>query len=154
MKSKNILFIHHSPSLNTIKLSNHVKNKLCNFSLNVNFKTLNSLETKASSFYLVDGLIIGTTENFGYMSGLTKDFFDRCYDELKNKTQGLPVVYYVRAGLDGEGSKVAINKILVGLRWKQVLPPLIFKGPWSNNYINQLEEYVLTFANGIELGIY
>ena len=154
MKSKNILFIHHSPSLNTIKLSNHVKNKLCNFSLNVNFKTLNSLETKASSFHLVDGLIIGTTENFGYMSGLTKDFFDRCYDELKDKTQGLPVAYYVRAGLDGEGSKVAINKILVGLRWKQVLPPLIFKGPWSNNYINQVEEYILTFANGIELGIY
>ena len=88
------------------------------------------------------------------MSGLTKDFFDRCYEELKDKTQGLPVVYYVRAGLDGEGSKVAINKILLGLRWKQVLPPLIFKGPWSNNYINQVEEYILTFANGIELGIY
>ncbi len=65
MKSKNILFVHHSPSLNTIKLSNHVKKKLCNFSVNVNFKTLSSLETNVSSFHLVDGLIIGTTENFG-----------------------------------------------------------------------------------------
>ena len=25
---------------------------------------------------------------------------------------------------------------------------------WSNNYISQVEEYILTFANGIELGIY
>ena len=115
---------------------------------------LSSLEANTSSFHLIDGLIIGTTENFGYMSGLTKDFFNRCYDELREKTQGLPIVYYVRAGLDGEGSKLAINKILKGLSWKQVLPPLILKGVWSDDYINQIEEYVLTFANGIELGIY
>ena len=115
---------------------------------------LSSLETNTASFNLVDGVIIGTTENFGYMSGLTKDFFDRCYEELKEKTQGLPIVYYIRAGLDGEGSKLAIDKILTGLRWKQVLPPLIFQGTWSDNYINQVEEYVLTFAYGIELGIY
>lgn len=154
MKPKKILYIHHSPSANTIKLSNHVENNLCNFSQNINFKMLSSLEANTSSFHLIDGLIIGTTENFGYMSGLTKDFFDRCYDELREKTQGLPTVYYVRAGLDGEGSKLAINKILKGLSWKQVLPPLILKGVWSDDYINQIEEYVLTFANGIELGIY
>ncbi len=154
MKSKNILFIHHSPSANTIKLSNKIENTLYNFSQNINFKMLNSLETNTASFNLVDGVIIGTTENFGYMSGLTKDFFDRCFEELKEKTQGLPIVYYIRAGLDGEGSKLAIDKILTGLRWKQVLPPLIFQGTWSDNYINQVEEYVLTFAYGIELGIY
>ena len=154
MKKKNILFIHHSPSTNTIELSNLVEDKINNLNNNINLNVLNTLETNISSFKKVDGVIIGTIENFGYMSGLTKDFFDRCYEELKEKTQGLPVIYYVRAGLDGEGSKVAINKILVGLRWKQVLPPLIYKGPWSNNYINQVEEYVLTFANGIDMGIY
>ena len=40
------------------------------------------------------------------MSGLTKDFFDRCYDELKDKTEGLPIIYYVRAGLDGKVAKL------------------------------------------------
>ena len=92
-----------------------------------------------SSFKEIDGLIIGTTENFGYMSGLTKDFFDRCYDELKDKTEGLPIIFYVRAGLDGEGCKVALNKILIGLRWRQVLPPLILKGSWQEDYLKQLE---------------
>ena len=154
MKKKNILFIHHSPSENTKKLSKLVENKITNVTPNVNLIILNLIEANTSSFREIDGLIIGTTENFGYMSGLTKDFFDRCYDELKDRTEGLPIIYYVRAGLDGEGCKVALNKILIGLRWKQVLPPLVLKGSWQEDYLKQLEKFVLTFASGIELGIY
>ena len=154
MKKKSILFIHHSPSENTKKLSTLVENKIDTITSDVNLKTLNMIEANTSSFREIDGLIIGTTENFGYMSGLTKDFFDRCYDGLKDKTDGLPIIYYVRAGLDGEGCKVALNKILIGLRWRQVLPPLILKGSWKEDYLKQLEKFVLTFASGIELGIY
>ena len=154
MKKKSVLFIHHSPSENTKKLSTFVENKIDTITSGVNLKTLNMIEANTSSFKEIDGLIIGTTENFGYMSGLTKDFFDRCYDELKDKTEGLPIIYYVRAGLDGEGCKVALNKILTGLRWRQVLPPLILKGSWQEDYLKQLEKFVLTFASGIELGIY
>ena len=141
-------------SKNTKKLSKLVGNKIGTFTPNINLKTLNLIDTKSSSFKEIDGLMIGTIENFGYMSGLTKDFFDRCYDELKDKTEGLPIIYYVRAGLDGEGCKVALNKILIGLRWRQVLPPLILKGSWQKDYLKQLEKFVLTFTSGIELGIY
>ena len=154
MKSKNILFIHHSPSKNTKKLSKAVEIKIETVAPDINLKTLNLIEAKKSSFKEIDGLIIGTTENFGYMSGLTKDFFDRCYNDLKDKTEGLPIIYYVRAGLDGEGCKVALNKILIGLRWRQVLPPLVLKGSWQKDYLKQLEKFVLTFASDIELGIY
>ena len=154
MKKKNILFIHHSPSENTKKLSKLVENKIKNTTPNVSLKILNLIEANTSSLKEIDGLIIGTIENFGYMSGLTKDFFDRCYNDLKGKTEGLPVIYYIRAGLDGDGCKVALNKILIGLRWRQVLPPLILKGSWQEDYLKQLEKFVLTFASGIELGIY
>ena len=82
MKKKSILFIHHSPSENTKKLSNLVENKIDSLTPNINLKTLNLIDVNSSSFKEIDGLIIGTTENFGYMSGLTKDFFDRCYDCL------------------------------------------------------------------------
>ena len=112
------------------------------------------METTINSFQSIDGVLIGTTENFGYMAGATKDFFDRCYEKLIDKTDGLPVFYYIRAGLDGEGSQVAINKILKGLKWKQVLPPLILKGAWSNNFLDEVEEKALIFINGIEMGIY
>ena len=151
---KNILFINHSPSPNTIKLSNHIEILTKELNPDINLISLNPFETKTNSFQSIDGVLIGTTENFGYMAGATKDFFDRCYEKLIDKTDGLPVFYYIRAGLDGEGSKVAINKILKGLKWKQVLPPLILKGAWSNNFLDEVEEKALIFINGIEMGIY
>ena len=154
MKLKNILFINHSPSTNTIKLSNHIEILTKELNPEINLISLNPFETKTNSFQSIDGVLIGTTENFGYMAGATKDFFDRCYEKLIDKTDGLPVFYYVRAGLDGEGSQVAINKILKGLKWKQVLPPLILKGAWSNNFLDEVEEKALIFINGIEMGIY
>ncbi|MBL6679712.1 MAG: hypothetical protein ISQ39_02890 [Alphaproteobacteria bacterium] len=154
MVFKNILFIHHSPSTNTKELSKFVEDKINSLTLKVNLKSLTPLAANFKSFESIDGLIIGTTENFGYMSGLTKDFFDRNYELLRTNTQGLPVFYYIRAGLDGEGSQVAIDKILVGLGWRQVLPPLILKGPWEKIFFSSLEEKVLNFTSGIELGIY
>lgn len=154
MKLKNILFINHSPSTNTIKLSNHIEILTKELNPDINLISLNPFETKTNSFQSIDGVLIGTTENFGYMAGATKDFFDRCYEKLIDKTDGLPVFYYIRAGLDGEGSQVAINKILKGLKWKQVLPPLILKGAWTNNFLDEIEKKSSIFINGIEMGIY
>ena len=84
----------------------------------------------------------------------TKDFFDRTYEGLQNKMAGLPIFYYIRAGLDGNGCKIGIDKILIGLKWRQVLPPLILKGKWDDDFILRLEEKSLAFINGIEIGIY
>ena len=151
---KRILFIHHSPSPNTIKLSKHLEAKIKQLNPNIILIVSNSIETNIDSFRSIDGVIIGTTENFGYMSGLTKDFFDRTYEDLQNKMEGLPVFYYVRAGLDGNGCQIGIDKILTGLKWRQVVPPLILKGEWHDNFIKKLEEKSLTFVNGIEIGIY
>ena len=50
--------------------------------------------------------------------------------------------------------EMALNRILIGLKWKQVLEPIILKGDWKNEFIDQVTESCLNFAIGIEEGIY
>ena len=79
---KKIIFISHSPSKNTKTLSDIVFNTVNSNDLNINIELFSPLEISSESIKKSDGVIIGTTENFGYMAGATKDFFDRCYNEL------------------------------------------------------------------------
>ena len=149
------LFLYPTRLQKTQKpLSDIVFNTVNSNDLNINIELFSPLEISSESIKKSDGVIIGTTENFGYMAGATKDFFDRCYNELLDNTQGLPVFYYIRAGLDGEGTVRAIDKILLGLKWRQVLKPIVLKGNWNNNFKDKIAEASLNFAIGIQEGIY
>src|SRR3546814_20705192 len=75
-----------------------------------------------------DALLLGTPENFGYMSGLLKDFFDRTYYPAEGKTVGLPYAVLISAGNDGSGAARAIERIATGYGWRAVAEPLIVKG--------------------------
>ncbi len=86
------------------------------------------LETGPDQVLRARGLILGTTENFGYMSGAMKDFFDRIYYPCLEETRGLPYALFIRAGQDGQGAKTSIERIVTGLGWRAVQEPLICKG--------------------------
>ena len=49
-----------------------------------------SVDVVSEDVLTCDGLLLATTENIGYMAGLTKDLFDRCYNEWMGTTDGLP----------------------------------------------------------------
>lgn len=102
-----------------------------------------------------DGLILGTPENLAYMSGAMKDFFDRTYYGVLDHTEGLPYALYIRAGQNGgDGTKFAVEKIVTGLRWRAVQPPLIMGGPYDIAFEAQCEELGLTMAAGLEAGVF
>ena len=88
------------------------------------------------------------------MAGATKDFFDRSYNHLLDISAGKPVAVYIRAGLDGTGTKLGINAIVTGLRWRMVAEPLILKGDWQDQFIDETAELALTLAVGVEMGLY
>ena len=50
-----------------------------------------------------DALILGTPENFGYMSGLMKDFLERVFYPCESRLEGRPWALFVGAGQDGRG---------------------------------------------------
>jgi len=113
-----------------------------------------ALETGAEEVFGADAVILGTTENFGYMSGGMKDFFDRIYYPCLDKTESMPFAMFIRAGNDGLGACSSIERIVKGLAWKQVQEPLICRGAWQDEFIEQCQELGMTVAAGLEAGIF
>ena len=101
-----------------------------------------------------DGFILGTTENFGYMSGLVKDFLERIYYPCLEHTEALPFALYVKGGLDGQGAKTSVERIVTGLRWKHIREPLVMKGDFRDQFLDDCRELGLTMAAGLDAGIY
>jgi len=126
---KKLLIVSHTPSENTQALTNGVLEGARNSPVIVEFSR--PLETGPEQVLAADGVILGTTENFGYMSGAMKDFFDRIYYPCLEETRGLPYAIFIRAGQDGLGAKSSIERIATGLGWRAVQEPLICKGPVS-----------------------
>jgi multimeric flavodoxin WrbA len=101
-----------------------------------------------------DGVAFGTPENFGYMSGILKDFFDRTYVGAQDKVFRKPYVVFISAGNDGTGALRAIERIALGYKFKNVFTPVIAKGDITDGILDQCRELGGTIAGGCAIGIY
>lgn len=101
-----------------------------------------------------DALLLGTPENFGYMSGLLKDFFDRTYYPAEGKTLGLPYALFVSAGNDGSGAARAVERIATGYGWKAIAEPLILKGDVGEAGLQRCRDLGEALAAGLASGIF
>lgn len=101
-----------------------------------------------------DGLAVGTPENFGYMSGLLKDFFDRTYGGAQENVFRKPFVVFISAGNDGEGALRAIERIALGYKFKTVFHPVIARGEITPDHLEKCRELGATLAGGCAMGIY
>jgi multimeric flavodoxin WrbA len=152
---KNLLIVSHTPSENTDRLTQAVFAGATHVDIGgVQVRLCKPLETGADVVLEADAIILGTTENFGYMSGAMKDFFDRIYYPCLEKTDSLPMALFIRAGNDGLGARSSIERITKGLAWKPVQAPLICCGPWQESFVDQCEELGMTMAAGLEAGIF
>ena len=72
-----------------------------------------------------DGYIFCAPENLAAMSGVMKDFFDRCYYPVLGQLEGRPYSQMICAGSDGENAVRQIARIAQGWRLKPVQEPII-----------------------------
>lgn len=101
-----------------------------------------------------DGLAVGTPENFGYMSGMIKDFFDRTYYPAQGKVFRKPYVIFISAGNDGTGALKAIERIALGYKFKPVYDPVISRGSVTPEILAKCRELGGVLAGGCQAGIY
>jgi hypothetical protein len=151
---KRLLIVAHIPSANTLRLRDAVLAGATRpETADVEVRALTPFEADAEAVLRADAVILGTTENLGYMSGALKDFFDRSYYGCLDRTEGKPYALYIRGRHDGTGTRRAVETIVTGLRWRAVQPPLILRGDWQESFVAQCEELGALMAASLDAGI-
>ena len=152
---RQLLVVSHTPSPNMLRLTDAILRGAGHEDIQkVTTSHQPPLVANADDVLMCDAVILGTTENFGYMSGAMKDFFDRIYYPCLNKTGGLPYALVVKGGSDGTGAQRSIARIVAGLGWRSVQPPLVFAGEFCDTWLVPCEELGLGMAAGLDAGIF
>lgn len=155
MAKKKLLIVANTPSENTRAMASAaVKGALHPDIENVQVEHLEPFKAGPDDVLNCDAILLGTTENFGYMSGAMKDFFERIYYPCLEHKEALPYAIYIRAGSDGTGTEIAMQKIITGLKWNQVQPPLLCKGDFQEAFVEQIEELGMAMAAGLDAGVF
>ena len=152
---KKLLIVSNTPSPNTQKLADAAIRGASNTDIEgVQIQHLTPFDATPDDVMSCDAILLGTTENFGYMSGAMKDFFDRIFYPCLEHTEALPYAIYIRAGLDGTGTEIAMQKIISGLKWKQVQDLVLCHGEYKKEFEDQIDELGMSMAAGLEMGIF
>ena len=155
MDLKKLLIVAHAPSENTLAMRDAVLAGAQTPEIDgVSVAVKPPLEAGPEDVLRADAIILGTTENLGYMSGAMKDFFDRIYYPCLEEKQGLPYALYIRAGHDGTGTRRGVETIVTGLRWRAIREPLLCRGAWQDSFIADCEVLGTLAAAGLEAGVF
>ncbi len=150
---KHLLVIYHSQSGNTAQLAQAVV-RGCQAEAGVETRLCKAFDAQLEDLLWAEGLLFGTPENFGTMSGALKDFFDRTYYPAEPYELNLPYALFISADNDGSGAVREIDRIASGYPLKKIAPPLIVKGEINRDHLQQSEEFGLSMAAGLAMGIF
>ena len=153
--SKKLLIVYHTQSGTTSRMADAVIRGATSDDVDdVEVRVKSALEADADDLLWADGFILGTPENFGYMSGAMKYFLDRVFYPCENKINGRPYALFIRAGNDGTGAISSLRRILAGLAVREVQEPVLIAGEFDEARLVECEELGLTMAAGLEAGIF
>ena len=95
---KHLLIVFHSKTGNTQNLAEAViRGANSTEASAVEVRALRAVEAGPADLLWADALLLGTPENFGYLSGALKDFLDRTFYEVEGKLKPLPYAMFAAA---------------------------------------------------------
>ncbi len=152
---KNLLIVYHSKGGKNLEMANAVRKGATNSEIEgVEVRFLRAYDAVDKDLLWADGIIFGTPENFGYMSGALKDFFDRTFYEVEGQVDAKPYCIFIGAGNDGQGALSSITRICKGYKFKEIQEPLIIVGELTEEGKTRCEELGMGMAAGLEAGIF
>lgn len=124
MTRKTLLIVYHSLTGGTEQM---VQAAAAGAALeeSVSTRVLRAQQAQPADVLAADGYLFATPENLAAISGLMKDFFDRCYYPALDRINGRPYTTLACAGSDGSNAVRQIDRIATGWRLKQAAPALI-----------------------------
>ncbi len=121
---KTLLIVYHSLTGGTLQMAEAAAGG-AGGEAEVRTRLLHAPAAGPADVLSADGYLFATPENLAAMSGLLKDFFDRCYYAALDRVNGRPYGTLICAGSDGSGAARQIARIATGWRLKPVADPLI-----------------------------
>ncbi|HLX79166.1 MAG TPA: NAD(P)H-dependent oxidoreductase [Burkholderiales bacterium] len=150
---KTLLIVYHTGGVKTAKMAEAVE-RGARAEAGVNVVVKRCAEAGPDDVLAADALILGTPENFGYMSGMMKDFLERVFYPCEGKVSGRPYALFVGAGQDGSGAVNSVERIVTGLRLEKKSEPVIGLKELTPEVLSRCEELGAAFAAALALGVF
>ncbi len=152
-----ILVIAHSRTGSTLHLRDAAIEGIVEATPDAEVMVRNAVEANTDDVRSADAVLFCTPARFGALAGLTKDFLERIYpwfDEVPDVRPGMPWTAVVKGATDPSGATRDLQRILTGLRWKPVLPPVEVVGDVTLAHLAAARELAATLAAGTEAGLW
>lgn len=120
--AKTLLIVYHSSTDGTHQMAQALR---AGADQEIAVRILPATQAGPEDLRQADGYVFACPEHLAALSGLMKDFFDRCYYPLLDQIQGRPYASLICAGSDGQNAARQMAKIATGWRLKPVAGPLI-----------------------------
>ena len=150
---KTLLIVYHTGGVKTARMAEAVERGARSES-GIKVIVKRCAEAGPEDVLAADALILGTPENFGYMSGMMKDFLERVFYPCEGKINGRPYALFVGAGQDGSGAVSSVERIVTGLRLEKKSEPIIGLRELTPEVLRRCEELGTAFAAGLALGVF
>lgn len=157
-----LLVVHHSPSRSLQALTEAVVAGAGDDAIEgVEVVVRPALEATADDVLAADGYVLGTSANFGYMSGALKHFFDSTFLAVggaldpsgaadpagsEGGTKGRPYGLYVHGRYDLTGAVRSVQSIVGALGWRQSYDVLEVLGDVTDEHTAAAYELGATIA--------
>lgn len=162
---KTLLIVYHSMTGGTEQMTSAVAAGAAAAG-GVTVRRLHASMVQGKDVIDADAYVFATPENLAAISGLMKDFFDRCYYPALDRINGRPYATLICAGSDGQNAARQIERIATGWRLRPIADTLIvctraqtpeqILAPKTIAAVDLLrcKELGITLATGLALGIF